>query len=104
MARKKISNTKSFTENLHVYIESQLSDLEKINIAKKSYLFTHKDEIYKAIEMGYSPKYIAQYATEELLKTNIPKTFTRITSEDETIEGTPKITPMDIKKLCEINK
>jgi len=101
MATKKTSTIKSFGEKLHIYIEESLSDTQKVNIAKKSYLLQNKEEIILAIRKGYHPKDIAEYATFELLKLNLPKTFLYQNKEGESIEGITKITAMDVKRICE---
>ncbi len=103
MARKKIihNSNQKFIENLSEYSNPLLTEVEKVNIAKKSYLYLNKEDILKAVMMGYPYKYIAEYATVELLKKDIPKTFTYKNKEGEEVEGVTQITPMNVKDLCE---
>ena len=103
MARKKISLL-SFIDGLESYAEEILMEGQKVNIAKKSYLEKHKEEIINAVKIGYGYGVIAQYATSELLKTDIPSSFTYKNKEGEEITAEPIIYPADIINLYEENK
>ena len=81
--------------------KERFPDLRNINIAKKRYLIENKDEILKALEMGYGYPIIAEAATEDLLKTGIQKTFSFTNKEgiEETRET--KFGPGEIKNFIE---
>jgi len=67
-------------------VSSELSDFQKVVIARKTYLLENKDDIIKAVEMGYHYPMIANFITEQLLKTDIPKVYTIKNEEGEEVE------------------
>ena len=100
MARKKIV-TPSFMSGLEAYANEVLTDGQKVNVAKKSYLEENREEILNALKRGYAYGVIAKYATMELLKTDILHSCTVKNKEGEEVTVETRIAPADIKKLVE---
>ena len=93
--------TASFMGGLELYANEVLTEGQKINVAKKSYLEENREEILNALKKGYSYIVIAQYATMELLKTDVLHSYIFKNKEGEEVTVETKIAPADIKKLFE---
>lgn len=78
-----------------------LTDKQKVDIAKKKYLIVNKEEILQAVAEGYVGGLIAGVATEELLKTGVPRTFNITNKEGEEELRETQFWSGDIKKFCE---
>lgn len=102
MIKKKRTMAVGLLNTLEKHAETALTDRQKITIAKKKYLMANKGEILQAVAEGYGFAIIAAAATEELLTTGIPTTFSITTKEGIEEEREPKFAPGEIKKLCEV--
>lgn len=100
MARR-TKKEESLMEKLAKHATNTLPEQRQAIIAKKTYLVEHKDEIMKAMELGYPYATIADVATEELLKTGIFTQFVVTTKEGEEKTVETKFHPIEIKKFCE---
>ncbi len=98
--RKKV--TTGFFKKLEKYAEEKLSDAHKINIAKRTYLNHYKKDIMHAVNCGYGYGIIAEFATKDLLETSsLPKHYSFVSKEGETIHRDTKFSVAEIRKLCE---
>ncbi len=100
MARKTTIKT-TFLETMTEHANSFLTDHQKMNIAKKKYLINNRDDILLVREVGYSFSIIAEVATLELLKTDVPKSFMAKNKEGEEEERETKFGIGEIKRFCE---
>jgi len=95
MAKRRIE--KKLSQKIAEYAQDKMTDVEKVIVARKTYLMTHKHDIIDLIESGYPYKIIAEYITKELLETDVPKSFVTIDSEGkETLQETT--IPQDLIK------
>jgi hypothetical protein len=100
MARKKVA-TQNFLTSFINYTSPELTDAQKVQIARKTYLLENKSDIIKAVDMGYNYNMLAKFITEELLKTDIPKVFVIKNKEGEEIERETKMPAALIRDLYE---
>jgi hypothetical protein len=100
MARKKVA-AQNFLTSFINYTSSELTDAQKVHIARRTYLVENKSDIIKAVDMGYNYHMLAKFITEQLLKTDIPKVFVRKNKEGEEIEVETKMAPSLIKEFYE---
>jgi hypothetical protein len=61
----------------------------------------NKEDIVKAVQMGYSYPMIAEFITEQLLKTDIPKVVTVKNKEGEEVEVETRMKPALVKEFYE---
>ena len=100
MARK-TTKILTFSDALMAHADNVLRDNQKVAIAKKKYLIKNRDDILLAREEGYPYPVIADVATMELLKTDVPKSIMVKNKEGEEITRETKFSPGEIKNLCE---
>ena len=100
MARK-TTKIVTFLEALTEHGNNILTDQQKVNIAKKKYLIENRDDILLAREVGYSVSIIAEVATLELLKTDVPKNYMVKNKEGDEVMKETKFYLSEITKLCE---
>ncbi len=100
MARK-TTKIVTFMDVLTEHANNVLGDQMKVTIAKNKYLMSNRDEILLAREEGYMFPIIAEVATLELLKTDVPKNFTVKRKEGEEVMVETKFSPAEIRKFCE---
>ncbi len=89
-----------FLQKLEEYAEATLPDVQKVRIAKIKFLKNNKEEIIQASEAGYGFAMIAEVATMELLKTNVPKYYPFTAKEGELIQRETKFSATEIKIFC----
>lgn len=92
---------KTFTEKLAEYLKDSLSEGKKVAIAKNKYLIENRDEILKAKKQGYSFDLIAEFATLELMLTDVPETYSWKDKNGDSKEQETKFYPIDISKFFE---
>ncbi len=80
--------------------KNDLSEFQQVLISKKTYLIQNKEDIKMAEAMGYPYSFIAEVATAELLKDDIPRDSTQKTKEGEEKLVETKFTRVEIKKFC----
>jgi len=100
MARK-TTKTVTFSKRMEEYAKEALNEAQQINIEKKKYLLSIEADIIQAKAEGYIFRDIAAVATIELLKSDIQKSCIVKNKEGIEIEKETKITPADIKNICE---
>jgi len=104
MAKRKTAyekNNMTFEDRLKKAAQKELNIVSQVNIAKKSYLMKREEDIKKALEEGYHYILLAQVATDELLESDLPRTFTVTTEEGEEVEREIVFTYDDIKNFIE---
>lgn len=98
---KKRRTSVGFLNALERHAETVLTDRQRVVIAKRKYLMTSKEEVLQAVAEGYAYAIIATTATEELLKSGVPASFSFTNKEGEEITRETKYVPGEIKKFCE---
>jgi len=101
--KKSYIENRSFLIDLEKYSKNKLKEYEIVRITKRKYLYENRTEIKKAIEYGYSYMIIAQFATEALLKYDIPKNYKIIKKDKRVIEKKSIFSASEIKKFLENN-
>lgn len=100
MARK-AANTKTFSDILIELAKKELPEWQQVVAARRLYLANNEENIKQAVEAGYNYALIAEAATADLLKKDLPLTYTvkNEEGEEETLET--KIWPWEINKICD---
>ncbi len=98
---EKTINTEIFFDELVESAKEKLADKNQVALAKRMYLSGNEEKIKQAKEAGYNYQMIAMAATAELLKMNIPKSFTAKKKDGEEVTIETEFRVGEIKKICE---